>query len=578
MSNRLGGKQGTAYTGTNANQPPNWTFSDRDPNQYDIQNVSLGDMWLNQNNEKVWVLVSLAGDMTSKGSLATWTEFGVGGRIDTLTGDTGGAVGPDVNANVNILSAVDGLSFDGNPGTNTITLNSTGSGIVQTLTGNTGGAVSPNMGNINIVGDDIGITIVGNPGTNTLTASLVAGSDAQSFPTDNNTAIPVLGVLNINANNAAQHAGSSVSFSATSNTVLFNITDANNNTIIGEGAGNGTLMGTNNTSLGEGSSIGLTTGSSNIIIGKDAGTALTTESSNIVVGHAGKAGWNNSLIIAIPGGSPIIMWDGSDELYVGSNSGNINTSAANNLVCGSNSLSNVTTASQNILFGNRIMTTATTTGADNCVVGGSAMNVATGNNNCVVGNNALIKATTASTNTVLGNDGGYSAIGNTGLTTGSSNILIGNAAGSAYTGNESNNIIIGMSGVAGESNKTKIAGIRGATTTNNNAIAVLIDSAGQLGTVSSSIRYKENVKDMGSSSNDIMRLRPVTFSYKEDSAKSISYGFIAEEVEQIFPDLVVYNPDGQVETVKYHLLSPIMLNEMQKLLRRIEQLEEKLKE
>ena len=40
MSNRLGGKQGTSYLGTNANQPPNWTFSNRDPNQYDTQNVS----------------------------------------------------------------------------------------------------------------------------------------------------------------------------------------------------------------------------------------------------------------------------------------------------------------------------------------------------------------------------------------------------------------------------------------------------------------------------------------------------------------------------------------------------------
>ena len=47
MSNRLGGKQGTAYLGTNANQPPNWTFNDSDPTQYNTHNVSLGDLWLN---------------------------------------------------------------------------------------------------------------------------------------------------------------------------------------------------------------------------------------------------------------------------------------------------------------------------------------------------------------------------------------------------------------------------------------------------------------------------------------------------------------------------------------------------
>src|ERR1700676_189959 len=60
---------------------------------------------------------------------------------------------------------------------------------VETLTGNTGGAVGPNgSGNINVVGDGTSITDVGNPGTNTLTFSLIApvsiangGTNATSF-------------------------------------------------------------------------------------------------------------------------------------------------------------------------------------------------------------------------------------------------------------------------------------------------------------------------------------------------------------------------------------------------------------
>lgn len=69
-------------------------------------------------------------------------------------------------------------------------------GYVQTLTGNTGGAVGPTAGNINVVGDGSTITVAGNPGTSTLTISL-SGTIADSFPTDAGTATPSGGVLNI---------------------------------------------------------------------------------------------------------------------------------------------------------------------------------------------------------------------------------------------------------------------------------------------------------------------------------------------------------------------------------------------
>src|SRR5271156_5462039 len=263
MSNRLGGKQGTAYVGTNAIQPPDYTFSDRDPSQYDVNNVSLGDLWLNQTNEALWVLVSLAGIPGSKGSLATWSKLEAGGlsALNELTGNTGGAIQSDGSGNINIISGIPGFSFDGNPGTNTITLNSSiGGDAIQEITGNTGGAVSASLGNINFVGDNVGITIVGDPGTNTLVASLIGGGDAAgTFPTDFGTANASGGVLNINAGNAALNAGASVSFSGTGNTVELNVTDVNDNTIIGFGAGNNALTGTNNTALGDSAAASLTT-------------------------------------------------------------------------------------------------------------------------------------------------------------------------------------------------------------------------------------------------------------------------------------------------------------------------------
>lgn len=50
----------------------------------------------------------------------------------------------------------------------------------------------------------------------------------------------------------------------------------------------------------------------------------------------------------------------------------------------------------------------------------------------------------------------------------------------------------------------------------------------------------------------------------EDGRKPIQYGLIAEDVAEVFPDLVVFNKDGHPETVKYHLLAPLLRHELQK--------------
>ena len=193
----------------------------------------------------------------------------------------------------------------------------------------------------------------------------------------------------------------------------------------------------------------------------------------------------------------------------------------------------------------------------------------TGANNTAVGQNALQNNTTGSNNTAVGRN----AFGSN--TTGISNIAIGNVAGANPTA-PSNSIFIGNAGLTNDTSTIKIgsgqttafiAGIRGRTTGINNAIPVLIDSAGQLGTVSSSRRYKEDIRPMGEASAALLKLRPVTFRYKKpyaDGAKPIQYGLIAEEVADVLPDLAVFNDDGQPETVKYHLLPSFLLSEVQR--------------
>ena len=78
-------------------------------------------------------------------------------------------------------------------------------------------------------------------------------------------------------------------------------------------------------------------------------------------------------------------------------------------------------------------------------------------------------------------------------------------------------------------------GARPVITGQNNAINVLVDTDGQLGTVSSSIRVKDAVADMGDATDALMKLRPVTFRYKQYGPESrVQYGLIAEEVEHEF--------------------------------------------
>jgi hypothetical protein len=72
---------------------------------------------------------------------------------------------------------------------------------------------------------------------------------------------------------------------------------------------------------------------------------------------------------------------------------------------------------------------------------------------------------------------------------------------------------------------------------------------------------------MGEASSGMMRLRPVTFRYKQpyqDGSKPIDYGLIAEEVDEVYPDLVAHSSDGRIETVQYQKLAPMLLNESQK--------------
>jgi trimeric autotransporter adhesin len=212
---------------------------------------------------------------------------------------------------------------------------------------------------------------------------------------------------------------------------------------------------------------------------------------------------------------------------------------------------------------------ANTTGAGNTANGYQALqNNASGFGNTATGINALLSNTTGNNNAASGRHALYNN------TTGSNNIALGTNGGSNLT-TGSKNIDIGNQGIAGESSAirigtagaqtgTFIAGIRGTTTANGNAVPVVIDSAGQLGTVSSSQRFKDNIQPMHSESEAIMALKPVTFHYKSDKQSTPQFGLIAEEVAKVNPDLVVRDDNGQIYTVRYEAVNAMLLNEFLK--------------
>jgi hypothetical protein len=209
-----------------------------------------------------------------------------------------------------------------------------------------------------------------------------------------------------------------------------------------------------------------------------------------------------------------------------------------------------------------------TTGYDNTVVGEMAgSSFTTGHDNTLLGEVAGASLTAGHDNTLLGQLAGAT------LSSGSYNIIIGSAAGTSLS-TGSDNIYIGNDGAVesgviriGDEDQTHtfISGVRNVTTDVADAIPVVIDSNGQLGTVSSSARYKKDIESMGTASDVLYSLRPVTFHYRANREGSrLQYGLIAEEVAKVAPDLVVYE-NGVPETVLYRFLAPMLLNEVQEL-------------
>jgi hypothetical protein len=205
--------------------------------------------------------------------------------------------------------------------------------------------------------------------------------------------------------------------------------------------------------------------------------------------------------------------------------------------------------------------------------------------NTAEGNSALRDLTTGQFNTAVGN---FSLTLNT---DGDANTGVGasavgsHAGGGIVTGNL--NIDIGNNGVPGESgtirigqnlihSATYIAGISGQTA--SGGAAVFVNANGKLGTLTSSARFKTDIKSMDNTSEAILALKPVTFRYKKeiDTQRTPQFGLVAEDVEKVNPDLVIRDREGKPYTVRYDAVNAMLLNEFLKEHRTVEELKKQV--
>jgi Chaperone of endosialidase len=293
-------------------------------------------------------------------------------------------------------------------------------------------------------------------------------------------------------------------------------------TAVGEGALQARTTGENNTALGHLALATSTSGGRNTAVGSHALERATTGGGNTAVGTEALTDINDGIFNTAVGDSALVNTTG----------GTLNTAVG-----------------ADALFNN-------IGGGAQTALGYKALYSSNGVHNLAIGWSALSFVTGGGGNIGIGSAAGIN------ITTGSSNIVIGHNG--EDLGDESRTIRIGRPTIQ---TRAFMAGIRGVTTAGA-AVPVVVDIDGQLGTISSSRRFKQDIADLGDVGLKLHQLRPVQFRYTSastDAPVALQYGLIAEEVNEVLPELVARSADGAIETVQYHVLPSLLVAEVQRL-------------
>ena len=334
---------------------------------------------------------------------------------------------------------------------------------------------------------------------------------------------------------------------------LANNIDGNTNVAIGFRSMVNNTSGLNNVAVGAASLLSNISGLGNVAVGFSALFANTTGINNIAVGPLTLA--NNTI--------------GASNIGMGFSALLFNTQGINNIGIGSLALAKNISGADNISIGTNALA-SNIIGNRNIAIGPSVLaNHPNGSDNIAVGREALVVITNGDNNVALGSQALNSLI------QGDNNIAIGDDAGSAMLNPSDNNIIIGNIGMDGDNGVIRIGGgvhtncfIQGifGVTPAGAPEQVIIDANGELGSMAilpSSNIYKKDIQPLGSTTEKLMQLQPVEFSYIHDQNNARHFGLIAEEVEKIYPEIIQYTKDGTIYTINYIELIPLLLHQIQ---------------
>lgn len=354
------------------------------------------------------------------------------------------------------------------------------------------------------------------------------------------------------------------------------------NTAAGSFALSANTTGNENTAVGFAALLNNTIGGVNIAVGNYALLNNRIGNFNTAIGYSALQENKNGMANTALGGDAMIdNTQGFENTAVGVGALSRNTTGYYNTASGYQALFSNTTSIDNAAFGYQALYSnsagtantalaykalySNTNGIDNLGSGSFALYAnTTGSYNTASGDEALLHNIDGASNTATGRNALYSN------TSGSSNIAVGDSAGYNLT-TGSNNIDIANQGIAGEGGTIRIGSpsvqsatyIAGISTTPLTGAAVYVTSNGQLGVLASSERYKTAVAPIGARAAKLQKLRAVSFHLKAEPDGALQYGLIAEEVETVYPELVIRDDTGQIQGVRYDELAPLLLDEIQ---------------
>ena len=443
-----------------------------------------------------------------------------------------------------------------------------------------GGGGGAKQGTVSSVTATGGLTATPNPITTTGTISISTGGVTNSMLAG--------GITNAKLENSSVTVTAGTGLSGGGSVSLGGATTLNNTGVLSFNGRTGNVAPTGSdysfsliTGTATTSQLPATTAYTNVANAFTANQSIAGSLSITGGGSLSVAGGNITLPDTTAATSGVLNLDGVQFLhgfggpsstFVGRGAGNFTMDTgiqggSFNTGVGTGSLASATAGYANAALGYETLLD-NTTGAWNAALGTQALlNNQTGSYNTASGSGALFVNTNGQRNTASGafaldqnTSGGYNiALGyhaGHNVVTGSHNIHIENE------GLEENGVI--RIGTNGTHTAAFIAGISGVPIA---GAGVVVDANGQLGVTVSSRRFKNDIQDMDNATAKLLRLRPVTFRYSQghnDGAQPLQYGLIAEEVAEVYPEMVQNTPDGQPNAVLYQFLAPMLLNEFQK--------------